>query len=511
MRVANFFDRNLAAVAEILRGIDPTALQARLSKLAVAVAFDHTAATTSEGVTTLELAVDLLARFYSGLSIRPLDACAETSSLAARLGKAASAIHPGIDLRVKPSKVALCLVVGSLAPSTNTPTIFLGSCGWTALLDSAEPVGSLNSGNPFGAAAAACLGVANTFRMIFSDEFANAPPDGRVELDVLHHRLARCPTVAELPPIDLESTHLVGLGAIGRATAWTLSRAENLSGELNGVDHETIERTNLQRYVGTTQADQANARLKTRSVKKMFESTKVAFVEHSSTWGQYLAGRGDFRLRRVAVALDTAEGRIAVQASLPYRLLNAWTQPGDLGVSRHTFTSGPCLACLYLPDGKVRNFSENVADALRLPEMEIREKLHVGFRVDRAFLERVSEATGVSIDILRKFEHEPLSTFYSKAVCGTAHFNTSRGSDLGALAVPMAFQSAFAGILLAVEILADSAALRSLPMQSVTKINLLKPLGSYLMEPSAKHRSRRCLCQDEAYIAAYHLKYADSF
>ncbi|OYV41754.1 MAG: hypothetical protein B7Z75_14805 [Acidocella sp. 20-57-95] len=110
------------------------------------------------------------------LRLRPLDACAETSSLAARLGKAASAIHPGIDLRVKPSKVALCLVVGSLAPSTDTPMIFLGSCGWTALLDSAEPVGSLDSGNPFGAAAAACLGVANTFRMIFSDEFAEGLP-----------------------------------------------------------------------------------------------------------------------------------------------------------------------------------------------------------------------------------------------------------------------------------------------------------------------------------------------
>ena len=125
MRVANFFDRNQAAVAEILKGMDPHAFRGRLSKLAVALAFDHTAATTSEGITTLELATDLLARFYPGLSLRPLDACAVTSVLAERLSKAARAIHPDIDLSVKPSKVVLCLVVGNLAPSVDIPRIFV--------------------------------------------------------------------------------------------------------------------------------------------------------------------------------------------------------------------------------------------------------------------------------------------------------------------------------------------------------------------------------------------------
>jgi hypothetical protein len=189
--------------------------------------------------------------------------------------------------------------------------------------------------------------------------------------------------------------------------------------------------------------------------------------------------------------------------------MNAWTQTGDLGVSRHDFPSGPCLACLYLPNGKVRSLSENVADALHLPELEIREKLHIGFRVDRAFLLRVSEAAGVPIDLLLDFEREPLSAFYSKAVCGTAHFGASKGSDRGAVAVPMAFQSALAGVLLAAEIVADCSHLRALPMQPVTKINLLKPLGCYLMEPAVKHQSGRCLCQDEYYTSAYREKYAD--
>jgi hypothetical protein len=45
-------------------------------------------------------------------------------------------------------------------------------------------------------------------------------------------------------------------------------------------------------------------------------------------------------------------------------------------------------------------------------------------------------------------------------------------------------------------------------MQPLTKINLLKPPGSCLVEPSTKHRSGRCLCQDGTYISAYRLKCA---
>ena len=51
------------------------------------------------------------------------------------------------------------------------------------------------------------------------------------------------------------------------------------------------------------------------------------------------------------VALDSPEARIAVQASLPGPLYNAWTHPADVGWSRHErFGEDPCLACLYWPD-----------------------------------------------------------------------------------------------------------------------------------------------------------------
>ncbi|TKB23044.1 MAG: hypothetical protein E5V67_34520, partial [Mesorhizobium sp.] len=56
-------------------------------------------------------------------------------------------------------------------------------------------------------------------------------------------------------PVDLGETHLVGLGAIGHGSLWTLARQPGLSGRLHVIDHETIELSNLQRYALAGQAE----------------------------------------------------------------------------------------------------------------------------------------------------------------------------------------------------------------------------------------------------------------
>src|SRR2546421_70372 len=76
----------------------------------------------------------------------------------------------------------------------------------------------------------------------------------------------------------------------------------------------------------------------------------VFLVPHQGNWASFLEVAG-YGCRDVLVALDTAGGRRSVQASLPGWIANAWTQPGDLGVSSHSRFDAPgaCLACLYLP------------------------------------------------------------------------------------------------------------------------------------------------------------------
>src|SRR5207244_2771974 len=123
-----------------------------------------------------------------------------------------------------------------------------------------------------------------------------------------------------------------------------LARVGALAGTLTGVDDEAVDLTNLQRYVLATQNDREKS--KTEAFSAALAGTGLTVKSHKGPWGDYLRSRGDTRLERVAVALDSAKDRIAVQAGLPRWVCNAWTQTGDLGVSRHEFLGEQaCLAC----------------------------------------------------------------------------------------------------------------------------------------------------------------------
>jgi hypothetical protein len=205
----------------------------------------------------------------------------------------------------------------------------------------------------------------------------------------------------------------------------------------------------------------------------------------------------------VAVALDSASDRIAVQAALPKRTLNAWTQRAELGVSRHRFVGDEaCLACLYVPTAKTRNEDELVSDALGLPSAlkEVRELLYRNAPASRDLLARVATALNVPLDPLLVFEGKPLREFYSKGICGGIVLSL-RGSE-GARVdrgteTPLAFQSALAGVLLAAEMVLEACGLRPPGFPTRTSINVLKPLAPQISFFERKASARRCLCQDD--------------
>jgi molybdopterin/thiamine biosynthesis adenylyltransferase len=126
---------------------------------------------------------------------------------------------------------------------------------------------------------------------------------------------------------------------------WALARTPGLQGTLHVIDAEKIDLTNLQRYVLTGQQHVGTA--KVTLANRVLQSTPLVVHPHQQRWGEYLRTRNDWHFQRVAVALDSAADRRAVQAALPEWIVNAWTQPGDLGVSRHTFLDDQaCLTCL---------------------------------------------------------------------------------------------------------------------------------------------------------------------
>lgn len=619
MALADYFAKTAMSAASVLAGFDVEAFAATLERRVVGVAFDGAAADSPEGRHTLELLVDLLARLYPRLAIRPFpefrkrveDAVAAEAppfpaapvavrELTHRLRALAHRANARVEFIDEPSRVDVWVVAGStpldswdpsrslasepLAPNTpmigpvwrGTPrwgavpqvappprafVVYVGSSGWYAGTSLGEPLGSGDTPNPFGAAAAACLGAAATFRAVFAEQLepavsggelpiadprpdaqpdAGAPPHA-APLVVLwqHGHTGWLSTLTgrvyqQIPPgarsdgaiptaINFGDTFLVGVGAIGQAAAWMLARTPGLTGTLHLVDPERLDATNPQRYLWTAAGDIGAVkttlaarhfaqRVAVGPVADVDAPARLAVQEHVAPWAAVAAG-SEYVFDRLLLALDTADDRVLAQASLPRWIANAWTQPENLGVSRHPhFGRGACVACLYTPRGPRKHQDQLVAEALGFAGdaelREVRERLATGRAVDEAFLQRVAERLAVPLLPLLAFVGQPLAAFYAGAVCGGALLALgNRRGDARRAAVPLAFQSALAGVLLAAELVADAAGLRERPTDCRTEIDLLRPLGSRLTSPAAPLPSGRCLCQDPIFLRRYAVKY----
>lgn len=551
MALAPFFDKAAQSARQVLTDFDFEAFAAALEREPVALAWDGTVGTSREGAATLELLVDLCARLYPVLRVIALDA--DAAAHIARVRAQAMAINPRLDIGEDGTNAAVVVVVGrtpftalAAAPvAPVTPTIlYAGSAGWLAAFSRSAPVGSGASANVFGAAAAACLAAANVFRAIFGAQL----PHGALDDDVVFSLCVFAPVRAagggrsgtapaasardlleslatdprRNPPspsrVELGDTHLAGVGAIGHAVVWALRRTPGLAGTLHLIDSEAYDDTNPQRYVAT--AHDAAGFKATAIAAGAWAAADLRVVPHDLPWADHVAAftaaQGHWRITRVALALDTAADRVRVQAALPERVLNAWTQPDNLGISRHDFLQGPCVCCLYLPTGRVPNQDELIAAAFRITDAlelkKVRWYVDTGAPLDLEALGWLADRIGADADTRQRmqgFAGRPLVTLYARGVCGGLLLpGAAPGDGIAAGGdVPVAFQSALAGILLAAEIVLDAAALRDTSLPPRTEIDLLRPLGRRLNAPQQRPPQGGCLCQDPDYVQAYRAKY----
>jgi hypothetical protein len=511
MALANFFDRALLSAAQALNGGDLEVIRERLETQIIELAFDCAAFSAVEGQAILDLSVRLLARLYPTLILKPLDEAGATALPG--LQALALAINPDIALSAT-DPATVRLVVGRTAAPAGPTTIYIGSDRWLAKVSTRSPRGVGASGLPFGAGAAACQGAANVFRAVFADLLPAGRLDSNTELSLFDFSTGKDALQGpDLEAVNLESTALVGLGAIGNGAVWALARVPGLTGDLHLIDHERVELFNLQRYVLATQDDvgRVKVELSRQALCATGSFRATAFV---TRWDEYVQGRGHGVLPRVVAALDSAEDRIAVQAALPKRVLNAWTQAGDLGVSRHNFLGDhACLACLYLPGGVVPHEDQLIARALGLPEdpanlLPLRDLLVLGKPVGEAFVQDATGRLGLPPGSLLKFAAEPLRQFYAKAICGGGL--APAGAGRPPLEAPLAFQSAMAGVMLAADVVAEAAGLRAIALPTKTVLDLTRPAGKRLSlnvrKPPAG-AATPCICQDPDFIGAYRAKH----
>lgn len=510
------FAKAAQSASAVLSGYDYEAIAAKVSACSVTLAFDLNAATTREGKAALGLCADLLARLYPNVDLVGLGPEDDPALKGARLELEAAmrAINPNIEVSLMPRRESRAtIVVGQIA--VENATVYVGSNGWRCSVSSTTPVGSGDSGLPYAAGVAACIGVANAFRAVFNDQL-ESDFDQDLSIDLLSWEVAAPPETSRssVSSCDIGDTFLVGLGAIGHGFVWATALAPELRGSLHLIDDEAYDETNAQRYTGM---DAAATGLKVDACASVIRQSHddLAIEVHPMTWDEFVHAREKWTFDRVLLALDSAEDRRFVQSSLPRWIINAWTQRDNVGVSRHpNFSDAACVCCLYQPEGALPDLDDVVASALGFPADELTIKLirmHLDLRppLDSAMLDRIATQKGLKPGALAEFEGKSLDDLYHRGVCGglILQLGGSLATSDRAAEVPLAFQSALAGIMLAAELYIDAGGLRARDLPCRTEINLLKPIHGTLSSPESKHRSGRCICQDEDYRAAYVTKH----
>jgi hypothetical protein len=266
----------------------------------------------------------------------------------------------------------------------------------------------------------------------------------------------------------------------------------------------------LQRYVlaNHKDVDRAKVRVAARSMRGPLKPSV-----HKMDWRSFVSKHG-YRWSWALAAFDTAEARRELQCSLPKWIANAWTQPGDLGVSVHPDFGGDgaCLACLYLPEGKVRNEDELVAQALGIPGRiaEVRTLLHLGTPVPADLLGQIAESLGLQLDDVQAFRDRPIRELYVHGICGGGLIPLGRaGKPHQNVHVPLAHQSALAGVLLAAKV-ARAAIGGDTGTTSVARIDVQRQVPPNIEQGARRRHDGRCLCEDADFIETYTAKYSDA-
>ena len=496
MALADFFSRDIVAVSQVLQGFERDAFVEKLEGVRVAIAFGDEATRSRDGRELVDLSVRLAARLYPSLVLATNPA---GDRFAEELMELAKNINPNIEVS-KTGTANVVLAIGSDPPTFDAPTVFAGCDGWLARVGTGKPYTTSDQGNSFGAGFAACLGAANLFRFLFVSESMSL-------LDAHVIFPTESDAFPKLSPVTLaDPLVLVGVGAVGNSAAWALARTP-LTGKIYLVDPEMVELGNLQRYILCTRADEGG--VKVQVVAKEFRGG-LQGIPHFGTWTSFLRANG-YKWERVSVALDSAHDRRAVQGSLPRWIANAWTQLGDLGVSTHSFLGqGACLACLYLPTQRSKSLDQIVAEGLKVPHLqtEVRFRLGDGQATGEEICDAVAAAWDISPETLRPYVGKPIRELWVEGVCGGGIIPLGQGGSAPReLQVPLAFQSAFAGILLAAETIRDILNDGTQRKAFVRRLDVLRPVSETSRQAVLKAGTGSCICEDPDFVATYRAKY----
>lgn len=266
-------------------------------------------------------------------------------------------INPCLNLGIgyKQKRYDVVIAIGSCERDLGR-TIFINSDGWIAYANTqGNPLGWMsNNPNPIGAQMAACIGIAEVFKAIFStfegSNLYNTIAGGSIVFSTFDYGFKNNPMInPQLPTsISIGSVHLISLGAINSATLYTLCAIPGIEGNLILVEPQHLEISNLNRYLLTMAEDAILQKSKIEVAKKFVDNFLGVKSAFPVKYQEFRKSGQAFGMDLIVVGVDNNESRWEIQKDLPKLLLCGGTEVSKIQISRHDdISKKACLGCLY--------------------------------------------------------------------------------------------------------------------------------------------------------------------
>lgn len=488
MALASFFDRVYSAIGGHLSvGHDDLASSLRDVRVGVVCG----AAMTENEWWIAEFATNLLARLYPRLFVHAAHNQSE------HLRRLAGRINPMIEF-CDTAPAELTIGVGQ---TTSAAGIWPSAKGWISRLAFA-PTSASGPANPYAAGAAACFATAEVFRRVFLGRHS----DKEVSVSLLTFKPSGGDDMS-LTPGNFGEVLLAGIGAVANSALWALARDGGRGGRMILVDPEHIEKSNLQRYVLGLLKDAEHAKPKTLIAARELRFSRIETEKVPLSLEEYADRHGGINCPTICVSVDNVRARRAAQALLPKLIVNGWTGDLALGASWHLFSDDKaCLACLYHPHGPSLSQTEQAARALGIAPERAAVLWVTRTPLSELDISTAAQKLGVDPAALANWRGRPLGELYTDVVCGAAPIRLPVANRVET--VPLAHQSALAGILMAAELVKRCDAELAAQSQCETLVTWADVLNSppaVWTVPRAKELG--CICSDAAYQDAFRQKW----
>ena len=338
-------------------------------------------------------------------------------------------------------------------------SVYVGCDGWNVFVSADSPQQIGTDSNPVSINSAACFGVSEVFKRLLARHaklFPGVPVSPLLGTLVFSTLTYRSGVNWENPPfpqrVDLGRLTMVGLGAGGGATAYTLASMSGLRGHINLIEPDELIESNLNRYVFADAVDARNNHTKTQIVDRFLRSNPdISLNSFSKPFREVVPYLQAEDFKHVSAAVHSREARRDIQYETPSVLWDAAAaEDGEFRIWRCIFAQSECMFCKH-PTGEQdpeQQKAKQLAEVLGLSQEYLLDKI----RNNGIFTIDDCERIRAYVDRAHKFDLPSANQRiddWESSQCGKLRLNAVDDD------VPIPFSPVMAGVLIAGEIIKE--------------------------------------------------------